>query len=315
MSVKGLTGLINLGNTCFINTTLQVLSYISELHELKPLKKNDDSILLHEWNLLRNLMFSENCTVRPARFIHCIQIVAKQKQNEQFAELEQNDMTEFFLFLIDCFHNSISRTAEVKMIRTKDKTTKLCLNLIKETFAKEYSEIYDIFYGIHISQISSLDGSEVYSVKPEYFRILDLPITSDSLQDCLQNYMDGEILQDDNQWFNETAGCKMDVRKCLLLWKLPKILTIAFKRFRNTFYKNQMFVDFPLDDLTVSDKTYELFAVVNHFGALIGGHYSAYLKNQENQKWYEYNDTIVREMSPDEIVTPRAYCILYRQKG
>jgi hypothetical protein len=317
MEAKGLTGLTNLGNTCFINTTIQILSYIDELHNLKA----DTSTLLHEWHELRKLMFTENCTVRPAKFIHCIQEFAKSKDIEQFAELEQNDMTEFFLFLIDCFHGTLSRP--VKLVNKgfcRTKTAKLCFAMIKETFAKEYSEIYDIFYGIHLSQIKSIDGKVVYATKPEYFRILDLPITTNTLSGCLDSYMQGDILQDDNQWYNEKLDKKMDVHKSFLFWKLPKILVFAFKRFRDGIHKNQSLVDFPLNDFVLNadgetdEVIYDLFGVVNHFGVMLGGHYTAFLKNQ-NQKWYEYNDTIVQEMPCERVVTPRAYCLFYRKRA
>ena len=317
-TTTGLTGLINLGNTCFINTTIQVLCYIHELHDLKPNANIvDDSVLLHEWHSLRGLMYSENCTVRPAKFINCIQIVARKKQQDQFADLEQSDMTEFFLFLVDCFHNALSRPMVVSAKGTT-KNSKLCNNLLKETFAKEYSEIYDIFYGVHLSQIKSMDGKKLHASKPEYFQILDLAITAPTLDGCLQNYLDGEILDGDNQWFNEEKNVKMDVRKSLLFWKLPKILVVAFKRFTNNFHKNQTIVDFPHDDFVLhtekSSVSYDLFAVVNHYGVMLGGHYTAFLKNG-NGKWYEYNDTIVTQVSPANIVTPRAYCLFYRRKG
>ena len=36
--------------------------------------------------------------------------------------------------------------------------------------------------------------------------------------------------------------------------------------------------------------TYELYAVSNHFGGLGGGHYTAFAKNPENGRWYDFDD-------------------------
>lgn len=38
---------------------------------------------------------------------------------------------------------------------------------------------------------------------------------------------------------------------------------------------------------------YDLCGIVNHYGGLNGGHYTAACLNSESMKWYDYNDSKV----------------------
>lgn len=53
----------------------------------------------------------------------------------------------------------------------------------------------------------------------------------------------------------------------------------------------------------------------NHYGSLSFGHYTAYCKNYQTGKWYDYNDSSVSEVdSLSEIVSPGAYVLYYIRK-
>ena len=332
---KGLSGLANLGNTCFINSCIQVLSHTYELNNFldnesykNKLKNKYDSALLIEWDNLRKILWNNNCVVSPGKFISTIQKVAKLKNMEIFTGYSQNDVSEFLLFLIDCFHSSISREITITISGNPqsdtDNLAMKCFEMVKNTYSKDYSEIWNLFYAVNVSEITRVDNGKVLSMNPEPFFMVDLPIPpknkSPSLIDCFNHYVEGEIIQD---YTDEETKEKIDIRKKILFWSFPNVLAIDLKRFNNRFQKNQIYVTFPLDDLDLSDYVigykkqnfkYELYGVCNHSGGVMGGHYTSYVKNA-NGKWYHYNDTSVTEVGINEsIVSPKAYVLFYRKK-
>lgn len=52
---------------------------------------------------------------------------------------------------------------------------------------------------------------------------------------------------------------------------------------------------------TAPEHSYELYSVLVHSGSATGGHYYAYIKSFEKNKWYEFNDSYVTEVSEEKV--------------
>ena len=335
---KGMTGLCNLGNTCFMNSTLQCLSHTYELNDFlnnekfwtERLNNIPDGLILWEWDKLRNLMWSENCVIEPKGFFQAVRKVAMIKEKVLFTGYAQNDLTEFLQFCIDCFHNAIHRKVDMSISGvSKNKTddiAKKCYEMMKNMYNTDYSEMLKIFYGISVSQIVSESGT-YKNITPEPFFGVSVPLSSNSnykntLYDCMKLFTSVEELTDDNQVYNEKTKEKEDAKKKIIFWSLPDVLVITLKRFTNTNNKDQRMIDFPINDFDLSefiigyDKKsyiYDLYGVCNHSGGTAGGHYSSFVKTSVGD-WYHFNDTIVNKVEEASIKTPKAYCFFYRKK-
>jgi len=334
---KGLSGLANLGNTCFINSCIQILSHTYEFHDFlekgtykKTLQNKPESVLLVEFDDLRKMLWSNNVIISPGKFIKTIQKVAELKDRDIFTGYSQNDSQEFLLFLMDCFHTAIAREVNIiisgKPEDETDQIAALCFQKIKEMYTKEYSEVWNLFYAIHVSEIIS-DKGAVLNRTPEPFFMINLPIPSDNkspnLYQCFDLYVEGENLDGENAWFNEKLGLKQDVKKKISFWSFPTILVIDLKRFNNRNQKNQILIDFPLENLDLTkyvigykkeEYVYDLYGICNHSGSVFGGHYTSYVKNA-NGKWYHFNDTSVVEVALiNSLITTKAYCLFYRKR-
>ena len=333
---KGLSGLVNIGNTCFLNSCMQILSHTYELNDFlnnkiykNKINKIADSIILLEWDKLRIMLWSQNCIIAPNGFVDAIRKISTIKKRDLFTGFNQNDISEFLLFIIECFHNALMREVNMEVvgnaINDTDAIAIKCYDMIKYTYSKEYSEIIDIFFGISVSHIKNLNG-ESLSIKPEPFNILSLSIPIHkpdiTIFDCMDEYCKSERLDGDNSILNETTGIKEIANKNIFFWSLPNILIIDLKRYdsygrkiTNLIHTNLDNIDFTQYILGYNKYSYiyELYGICNHSGGTNGGHYTCIIKNANNI-WYEFNDTNIREIQENKIITNKAYCFFYRKK-
>jgi ubiquitin carboxyl-terminal hydrolase 8 len=337
---KGLIGLHNLGNTCYINACIQVLSNTYELHNVihkesfqKHLKNDDDGIITKEWNDLQNVMWSKNGKLSPQRFIHFVREVARKKGYTLFSGYSQNDSCEFVMFFLEIIHKSASRQVSFSINgnphNDTDKLAMQCYKTKKEIYEKEYSEMLDLFYGLSFRKIVSIATKKVHIIKPELFFLLNLPVMNnntqlDTIDECLQAYFTPEALTGENAWYNEETKEKEDVYMETGFWNIPRVFVINLSRFSPLGQKIQHIIDFPINNLDMSsyvsgynskEYVYELYGIVNHLGNMNNGHYTAFVKNSQNQ-WYHYDDEVIQKVSNEsQLKTPHAYCLFYRQKN
>ncbi|GAA5868046.1 hypothetical protein JCM1840_003663 [Sporobolomyces johnsonii] len=167
-----------------------------------------------------------------------------------------------------------------------------------------------------------------------------------TLDQCLTEFTKEERLGEDDMWYCSACKEHKQATKKVEIWKAPDVLVFALKRFSSGRYtrdKIDDLVDFPLEGFDMEpfvegDKVekrlaarmgegqapaisepdslvYDLYAVSNHFGGLGGGHYTAFAKNPENNKWYDFDDSRVTELhNPDRVKSPAAYLLFYRRR-
>eukprot|EP00066_Takifugu_rubripes_P005043 XP_003968844.1 PREDICTED: ubiquitin carboxyl-terminal hydrolase 2-like [Takifugu rubripes] len=106
-----------------------------------------------------------------------------------------------------------------------------------------------------------------------------------------------------------------------MIQKFPRILVLHLKRFSEARRTSKLstFVNFPMKDLDLrefspensTNAVYNLYAVSNHSGTTMGGHYTAYCRNPSSGEWYTFNDSRVTPMSSSQVRSSDAYVLFY----
>uniref|UniRef100_A0A8C7J0X9 ubiquitinyl hydrolase 1 n=1 Tax=Oncorhynchus kisutch TaxID=8019 RepID=A0A8C7J0X9_ONCKI len=159
-----------------------------------------------------------------------------------------------------------------------------------------------------------------------------------TLEQCLNLFTRPEVLAPEEAWYCPKCQQHREASKQLLLWRLPNVLIIQLKRFsfRSFIWRDKIndMVDFPVRNLDLSKfcigqkddmqqpPIYDLYAVINHYGGMIGGHYTAYARlpsAQNSQRsdvgWRLFDDSTVTTVEENQVVTRYAYVLFYRRRN
>merc|ERR1740124_282525 len=349
----GSVGFRNLGNSCYMNSTIQCLNRIEPLTDYFLKGKYSDDI--NENNplgsggriaksyaaLLGDMWSGEYSILAPQELKGTLGNFAPQ-----FNNLHQHDSQEFCSFLMDGIHEDLNRVkvkpyvGDVEGWGMDDHTA--ALESWQKHLLRHDSVIVDSCQGMHRSHLTCLTCRKE-SVKFDVYSNLSLslePSSSDdgrpiSITDCLEQFTMGEQLDEQNAWYCPT--CRKNVRalKMMKLWSTPDILILHLKRF--TFdtcskrgglvrSKIESVVDFPIDTLDMepyiqgpidpaAPPSCALFAVSEHSGSTPdSGHYTSTVRDSSDGKWYRYDDSHVSVTSGDTAVTGGAYLLFYKRK-
>ncbi|CAD5117909.1 DgyrCDS6654 [Dimorphilus gyrociliatus] len=330
----GLTGLRNMGNTCYMNSTIQCLSFTVQLTNYFISKQYENDINLHNKlgtggeianeyaHLIQNLWSGHNRSITPIDFREVI-----IKHNDLFCGFEQQDSQELFIFLMDRLHEDLNKVTKRIPISEQnndklpdDEAARRAWDMHTKI---NKSKIVDLFHG-QLKSTLTCNHCKKKSVTFDIFMYLSLPLSSTSkcsLQDCIAKFQSNEEMTGSSRWRCPNCKTDRDAVKNIVIWKLPKILIVHLKRFYQDGRWRQKLttvVDFPIEKLDMTQNTfgerpepYHLYAISHHSGSLDVGHYTAFCRYPKTSQWYKFDDTEVRAVPTGDIQTSGAYFLLY----
>ncbi|XP_051510338.1 ubiquitin carboxyl-terminal hydrolase 36-like [Myxocyprinus asiaticus] len=274
-------GLGNLGGTCYLNATLQVLFMTKDFRDAvlgTPMDKNVG--LVSALKKLFEELTTQNSNAQSVSTWEIIKCLRIQNVNMQ------QDAVEHFLDILEKIGPDLS-----KVFRGTMRNSTKC---------SENHESHDEspFKSLQIPVLNS-DGMFI-------------------LEDGLELYFKPTALVKDDQMYCDSCDKKSDTYWSCKIQEYPPILSLHLKRFTfnyryGAFLKNDCPMDVPLN-LRVQECDYTLYAVINHMGGSGGGHYNAVIRSFTDKKWYCFNDSCVTETDESKMKGSRdAYLLLYQQ--
>ena len=281
---------------------------------------------MYFFDLIKEMSIS-NESISPDQFLMKFQNYSQNKGLNNFTGFAQNDSSEFLIILMDLIYENISREVKMnikgKIENKKDKLAKLSLEKMKEMYSSNYSELLPIFYGFMITQVKNESNNKMIVETPQPFFMLNVPIPTSkkqpTIEDCLDEYFKTENIQ------YSVKGQELQCEKSILINNFPTILIIAINRFNHMNRKQHKVVFFPFENLDLNRYVngynngnkyiYDLYAICNHSGSALGGHYTSMIKCDDG-KWYNFNDRIVSEIKTNvQNLYNNAYVLFFRKKS
>jgi ubiquitin C-terminal hydrolase len=338
---KGLSGLINSGNTCFFNSIIQCLSntvsltdyFLSKKHledeSLYKIKMSDEKLFINIYFSLLVKMWENNNIVNPRNVILNLSKII----NKKAYTTAQQDSHECLVYMLNTMHKGLSYKVEMEVKgeikNERDKLLREVYDNYKLNFEKNYSIITKLFVG----QIFNRIECNKCNYKNNVFEIfntlsLNFPEDSNNNKEYGIHELFANTLKTENVKSYKCEECKKSTSctKTNYLINLPDYLIIHLNRFKTTdkkISKINNLVNFPIDNLDVTEYfhpseknnwVYSLYAVNYHSGTTENGHYWSNCKNLDDN-WYIFNDENTSKFLNNQcIVTNEAYILFYHRK-
>ncbi|CAI9150590.1 unnamed protein product [Rangifer tarandus platyrhynchus] len=297
--LAGPVGLHNIGQTCCLNSLIQVL--VRNVGFAKILKRitvpggaeeRRRSVPFQLLLLLEKMQDGRQKAVQPKELAYCL-----QKYNIPL--FVQHDAAQLYLTVWNLIKDQITDVDLVERLEA------LYTIRVKESLAC-------------LECASKVDrNSSMLALPLSVFDMDSKPLKT--LEDALHCFFQPQELSSADECFCGKCGRKTRRKQVLTLTHLPQTLTIHLMRFSIRNLRAEKICHslyFPQNlDLTKLLETegepysaeeqcggyYELFAVIAHVGNADYGHYCAYIRSSENGEWFCFNDSNVCWVSWEDV--------------
>ena len=327
-------GLVNLGNTCYLNSILQCLceipigtyfatdSYIENIVD----RYTGGGRIANSFAFIMSEIRAKGVThaASPSLLKNAV-----ARMDDRFSGFAQQDANELLRVLLDGIHENLNGASKAAPKRfteidnTSGKDADIALQYLQQYRARNQSIIADLM-GFQERSLLLCPSCGHSSRSFGVVLSMDVPIPMlnrpVSIEDCIAAYCAPEVL--DPQSATKCGKCTKTVQrtKQILFHSTPTVLVITLKRFRclgnysdklnqEVFFgsKLQLNSRFALVP-SANDVEYRLTGVVNHRGNMHGGHYTSDAVGADG-RWFSFSDEVVRPCSAPDFSL--AYILFY----
>ncbi|CAM9631781.1 unnamed protein product [Lampetra fluviatilis] len=294
-------GLRNLGNTCFLNATLQCLAYTPPLANYLLLQEHCSTCQQSDFCLMCVMEHHVVSTFNNSQRVLTPKVITKNitRIAKHLRIGRQEDAHEFLRYVVDgmqasCLygHSELDRYTEATTL------------------------IYQIFGGYLRSRVECM---QCCNHSDTFDTCLDIALhinNSSDLVEAFEEFFNKETL---DEYTCGMCCCKGEATKTMALHRLPNVLTVSIKRYnlygvkinRNITYPEHLDMQRFTSTSQGEPVIYSLYSVLVHKGADSNrGHYYCYNKISDGQ-WCCMNDSIVRHVDTKAVMNEQAYMLFY----
>ncbi|CAB3259968.1 unnamed protein product [Arctia plantaginis] len=304
-------GMQNVGNTCYLNSTLQALFHVPalanwlvmEVTHAEKCNQQEACVICGMRATLMATQKSGGASIKPWQVYSKLRLICRH-----LTPGRQEDAHEFLRYLVEamekCYLNRFINSDKL------------------DQYSKETTPLNQILGGYLRSTVRCLACHHL-STTYQHFQDLLLDIRKHTtLDEALESFFSRERLEDLG-YRCEACNKKVSATKQFFIERAPMVLCIALKRFsfaggklsKHVQFRKKISLNKYMYNKNNQQLSYKLVSVVTHLGPTQNcGHYTA-VGQAPNGNYYQFDDSCVRPIPLSGVLSTNAYIMFFEKEN